>query len=127
MQNTENSPVESQTGNKDEKLIAVLCHAVGALIIPFLVYLLKKDESPYLAGQAKQALAWQAAVSVVFTVASMLISTLAGFTFGLGGLLFLALPPAGLAAFCVGIYAAVKCWKGEDYKYPLVQPIVEAI
>ena len=126
MENNENSPVESPNSPSDEKLIAVICHAVGALIIPFIVYLLKKDQSPYLAGQAKQALAWQGVVSIVFTVASMIISTLAGFTFGLGGLLFLALPPAGLAAFCVGLYAAVKCWNGEDYKYPLVQPIVQA-
>jgi uncharacterized Tic20 family protein len=119
--------VEKPASKSDEKLIAVICHAVGALVLPLLVYLLKKDDSPYLAKQAKQALAWQAAATIAFTAVSMLISTLAGFTFGLGGLLFLALPPAGFAAFCVGLYAAYKCWNDEDFKYPLVQPIVDAM
>ena len=125
--NQENTPVQTPGKNSDEKLFAVLSHAVGALIIPLLIYLLKKDESPYLAKHAKQALAWQAAISIGLTVASMLITTLASFTFGLGGLLFLALPPAGFAAFCVGLYAAYKCWNDEEFKYPLVQPIVDAI
>ena len=111
----------------DEKLIAVLCHGVGALVIPLLVYLLKKDDSPYLAQQSKQALAWQAGATAVFSAAGMIITTLAGFTFGLGAILYLLLPPAGLAAFCVGLYAAYKCWKDEEYKYPLVQSIVDAI
>jgi uncharacterized protein len=119
--------VEKPISKNDEKLIAVLCHALGALIIPLLVYLLKKDDSPYLAKQSKQALAWQAAASVALSIAGMLITTLAGFTFGLGAILYLALPPAGLAVFCVGLYAAYKCWNDQEYKYPFVQQIVNAI
>lgn len=123
---TENTKPQTMS-NGDEKLVAVLSHAVGALVIPLLVYLLKKDESPYLAKHAKQALAWQAAAGIGLTLASMLITTLAGVTFGLGAIFYLALPPAGLAAFCVGLYAAYKCWNDQEYQYPWVQKIVEAI
>ena len=48
---TENKS-EKKMSRSDEKLIAVLCHGVGALVIPLLVYLLKKDDSPYLAQQS---------------------------------------------------------------------------
>ena len=119
--------VEKPISKSDEKLIAVLCHGIGALIIPLLVYILKKDDSPYLAKHSKQALAWQAAASIGLSLAGMLITNLAGFTFGLGAILYLLLPPAGLVAFCIGLYAAYKCWNDQEYKYPLVQPIVDAI
>ena len=112
--------------NDNEKLIAALCHGLGAVVIPLLVYILKKDDSPYLARHSKSALVWQAAASIVLTLASMVISALASFTFGLGALFFLLLPPAGLVAFCVGLYAAVKCWKGEEYQYPFIQPLLDS-
>lgn len=112
--------------NENEKIIAVVCHALGALVIPLLVYILKKDDSPYLARHAKGALVWQAGASIVLTLAGMVISALASFTFGLGAILFLVLPPAGLVAFCVGLYAAVKCWKGEEYQYPFIKPVMDS-
>ena len=112
---------------QDEKLIAILCHALGMIIVPLAVYLIKKDQSPYLAFQAKQALVWQAVVSIALTVASFAVGTLASLTFGLGGLLFLLLPPAGLVAFCFGLYAAYQCWIDKEYEYPLIKSVVDAI
>lgn len=114
----------SATINKDEKLLAVLGHALGMIIVPLVVYLVKKDQSPYLAKQAKSALVWQAAASVALTLAGMVISALAAATFGLGSLLFLLVPPAGLVAFCFGLYAAYKCWNEEEYEYPLIAPLL---
>lgn len=122
--NQENTELSKKSNQGDERLIAVLCHALGMLVIPLLVYLLKKDESPYLGAQAKQALAWQAACTVVFTAGSFLIGALATVTFGLGGLLYLAIPPLGLVAFCWGLYAAYQAWLGVYYRYPLIQPLV---
>ncbi len=112
---------------QDEKLIAVLCHALGMIIVPLAVYLIKKDQSLYLAFQAKQALVWQAAASVALIGASFAVGTLASLTFGLGGLLFLLLPPAGLVVFCFGLYAAYQCWIEKEYEYPLIKSIVDAI
>lgn len=113
--------------NNNEKLLAVLCHALGMIVIPLLVYLLKKDESPYLAKHAKQSLVWQAVLSVVFTIAGFVISALAAVTFGLGALLYFIIPPLALVAFFVGLYAAYQCWIGKEYRYPMIQSLVESL
>lgn len=127
MEDTEIQETQTTKTNENEKLLAVVCHSVGMVVIPLLVYLFKKDESPYLARHAKQALVWQAFVSIVCTIAGFAIGALATLTLGLGGILYLLIPPAGLAAFCVGLYAAYQCWEGKEYKYPLVQSLVASL
>jgi uncharacterized Tic20 family protein len=110
----------TQDTKSEEKVIGVICHVAGIIVVPLIVYMMKKDESPFLAAHAKQALLWQAVVTAVLTVAGFGVSLLAMLTFGLGGLLGLLLPPVCLVAFCFSVVAAVKCWKGENYEYPLM-------
>lgn len=112
--------------NQDDKFIGVLCHALGMIVVPLIVYLLKKDDSPYLAAHAKQALIWQGGLSLIFGALTFAIGVIATFTFGLGGLLYFALPPAGLLFYLVSIYAAVKCFQGEEYEYPVLGSLAKS-
>lgn len=123
--NEEIKPVPKD--NSNEKILAVVCHAVGMLVIPLLVYIMKKDESPYLAGHAKQALVWQGVMSVFFTVLSFGIGAIATVTLGIGALLYFVVPPLAFIAFLVGLYAAYECWQGKEYRYPMVQSLVETL
>lgn len=96
----------------DEKNIAVLTHLGGMIFTIFpglIVWLLKKDDSAYIAEQAREALNFQITVLIAQVLSSILILILIGFA--LMGLVYLA-----NIIFC--IVAAVAASKGEDYRYP---------
>lgn len=96
----------------DEKNIAVLTHLGGMIFSIFpglIVWLLKKDDSPYIAEQAREALNFQIAVLIAQVVSSILIVILIGFA-------LMALVWVANIIFC--IVAAVATSKGENYQYP---------
>ncbi len=104
--------------NNDEKNIVTITHLGGILFsfIPSLVvWLLKKDDSEYIAAQAKEALNFQVTLLLAQFVAYILIFILVGFL--LLGLIWLF-----NIVFC--IIAAVKSSKGESYRYPLTLRLI---
>ncbi len=104
--------------NNDEKNIVTITHLGGILFsfIPSLVvWLLKKDDSEYIAAQAKEALNFQVTLLLAQFVAYILIFILVGFL--LLGLIWLF-----NVVFC--IIAAVKSSKGESYRYPLTLRLI---
>ena len=102
------------TPNNDEKNIATITHLAGTIFsfIPSLiVWLIKKDDSAYIADQAKEALNFQITVALSMFIATYILSWI---------LIGFALMPLILLAnviFC--ILAAVATSKGETYRYPL--------
>ncbi len=108
--------VEKNVSNKpsnDEKNIATITHLAGVLfsIIPALiVWILKKDDSAYIATQAKEALNFQITVLVAQIIAGILVWILIG---------FLLLPIIWLANIVLSIIAAMSTSKGEHYRYPI--------
>jgi uncharacterized Tic20 family protein len=102
----------------DEKNIVVLTHIGGTIFsfIPALiVWLLKKDDSPYIADQAREALNFQITVLIAQVISSILIVILIGFV--LMGIIWLA-----NIIFC--IIAAVAASKGEYYRYPFTLRLI---
>lgn len=104
----------NMTPNSDEKNIATITHLAGTVFsfIPALiVWLLKKEDSAYIAHQAKEALNFQITVALAMFVTTYILTwILVGF----------ALMPLILLAnviFC--IIAAVATSKGETYRYPV--------
>lgn len=98
--------------NSNDKNIAVLTHLGGIFFgfIPALVvWLLKKDDNPYLGEQAREALNFQITVLIGYVIAWMLAWLLIG---------FLLLPAIYVANLVLCILAAVAVSKGEDYRYP---------
>lgn len=110
---SEMPPPPASNASSDDKNIATLTHASGILfgfIVPLVVWLIKKDQSAYLADQAKEALNFQITVLIGFVISWVL-------TFILIGLLLIPVLLIGNLVFC--ILAAVKTAGGESYRYPV--------
>jgi hypothetical protein len=104
--------------SNDDKNIVTITHLGGILFsfIPSLiVWLLKKDDSEYIAAQAKEALNFQITLLLAQFVAYVLIFILVGF-------LLLGLIWIFNIVFC--IIAAISSSKGEDYRYPLTLRLI---
>lgn len=98
--------------SSDDKNIATVTHLGGTVFsfVPgLLVWILKKDDSAYLADQAKEALNFQISVLIASFIAGILMFILIGFV-------LLLLVWVANIVFC--IIAAISTSKGETYRYP---------
>jgi len=131
-------PAEKALSPSQENNWAMLAHLsillnlfTGFLgpIVAVIIYLVYKDRSRYVAYQSLQATIFQlitwvgaglviGAMWLVTAVLSVFLVGLLCISFSLlGTLLFLFMP---LASLVYGVYAAVKCSDGEDFRYWLV-------
>ena len=117
---------------KDEQLISVIGH-MGVfffpVVLPAALWIFKKDQSPFIGFQAKQAFIWQLvwfAINGVVLGFLSIISVALGFaTFGIG--LFVAVPAMMVLAFVIwavqvgfALYAAWQVFHGVNYYYPVI-------
>jgi uncharacterized membrane protein len=94
---------------KSDRLAAVIAHAgtwFAWFLAPLCVWLLRRGESRYAEFHALQALLW----SVFGTVVSAA-------TCGVAIPVFLAFH----------LYAAWKCWRGEEYEYPVAGDLARGL
>lgn len=102
----------------NEKNIVVLTHLGGTLFsfIPSLiVWLLKKDDSAYIADQAREALNFQITVLIAQVISYILIFILIG---------FVLITIIWLANIILCIMAAIAASKGEHYRYPFALHLI---
>ena len=93
----------------DERTLAILCHALGIffwIIPPLIIYLWKKDDSPYVAEHAKEAFNFQLTLGIICVI---LFITLIG-------MIFLWVPWLMDLVLC--IIAALKASENKVYRYP---------
>jgi uncharacterized protein len=110
---TETNTEMSNTPSNDDKNIATVTHLGGTVFsfIPALiVWMLKKDDSAYIADQAKEALNFQITVLIALFIATILMWILIG---------FLLYPVIWMVNIVFCIIAAISTSKGETYRYPL--------
>jgi hypothetical protein len=104
--------------NANDKNIAVLTH-IGGIFFSFIpsliVWLLKKDDSAYLGGQAREALNFQITMVIGYMAAGVLAWVLIG---------FLLYPILWLINLVLCIMAAMAVSKGEDYQYPFALRLI---
>lgn len=97
----------------NDKNLAVLTH-LGGIFFSFvpglIVWLLKKDDNPFLGEQAREALNFQITVLIGYLLAWVLAFVLVG---------FLLVPVIYVANLVLCLIAAVRTSKGESYQYPL--------
>lgn len=103
----------------DDKLWAVFCHlsvlfGVG-LLLPLIVWLVKKDESPGVAAHAREALNFHISLYIYGFVSAVLIF------FCIGYFLLMGLALFGLVC---AILAAIEASKGGFFRYPLTIPLI---
>ncbi|MFJ2031033.1 DUF4870 domain-containing protein [Streptosporangium sp. NPDC087985] len=97
----------------DDTTMAMLAHLLGLLtwfVGPLVLYLVKKDESPYVRTQAAEALNFQLTLLIAYTVSWVLAFVLIGFV-----LMFVV----WIGSIIWMILAAVAANRGENYRYPM--------
>ena len=111
---TETEP--STIPTSDERTMAILSHVlclVVGFVAPLIIYLLKKDESPYVAAHARESLNFQITLTIMIVV--LFVSIV--------GILLLWL--VGIFATIVIIIATIKASDNKLYRYPLAIRLIK--
>ena len=115
----ENRRWVDESATADERLYAtflhlsLLAHIVlsgFAILVPVIMWIIKKDESPYIADHGREAINFQISLIIYSIIAAI-------FSIVLIGLPFLLLIPI-YALICM-VIAAVAANRGELYRYPM--------
>lgn len=80
------------------------------ILVPLVIYLVKKDTSPFVRHHAAEALNFHITMTIASFVAALLLFVLIG---------FVLLPALVIFVIIVTVLAAVAAGKGEPYRYPL--------
>lgn len=87
----------------------------GNIIGPLIIWLIKKDESPFVDDQGKESLNFQISITIYCIIAALLILIVIG--------IFLLIGLAILDIVLI-IIATVKANSGEKFRYPLTIRLV---
>jgi uncharacterized Tic20 family protein len=91
-------------------LIGLLGNGIGFLLGPLVVWMIKREDHPFIDEQGREAVNFQ----ITMFIALFLCALLALLVIGLGLLLIVA-----LAMLIFPILAAVRANEGVDYRYPI--------
>lgn len=114
----------TETPTSEERSLALIAHLSGfaGMMIPFgniggplVMWLVKKDSSPFVADQALEALNFQITFTIAMVISIILI-------FALVGILTTAV--LGIAWIVMTIVAAIKANEGTRYRYPFTLRLV---
>ena len=111
---TESQPTIVPTS--DERTMALLSHIltiVAPVLAPLIIYLIKKDESTFIAEHAKESLNFQI---TMFIVCFLLVITIIG---------ILIVWIIALLALVFVIIATLRASEGKLYKYPFAIRIIK--
>jgi len=112
-------PADRET-NHDARMWAMFAHlaglagcvmpAVGCIVGPLVVWLIKKEEFPFVDEQGKEAVNFQISMFIYAFVAGLLWFVCIG---------IVLLPLVGIVDIVFLIVAAIKANDGQHYRYPL--------
>ena len=111
---SDESPVIPPTS--DEKTMALLAHVltfVFPILAPLVIYLIKKDESSFVAYHAKESLNFQI---TLFVICILLFITIVG---------ILLLWIVGIIGAVLVIVATIRASEGKLYKYPFAIRLIK--
>jgi hypothetical protein len=112
------------TPGADERQWAMLAHmsamlmyltVIGGFIAPLIIWLLKRDEMPFVKDQGRETLNFQITTLLALCVGGLLAIVLIGFLI-IGAVL--------LFHFVVTIIASVKASEGVAYRYPICWRVI---
>ena len=111
---------DSETISKDARMWGMFCHLAGLLgyIFPvvgnivgtLVLWQLKKDDSPFIDAQGKEALNFQISMTIYAFVSALLMFLCVG---------IFMLAAVGIIDLAFLLIAAVKANNGQYYRYPL--------
>jgi uncharacterized Tic20 family protein len=103
---------------REERQWAMLCHVsamlmyvtvIGGLVAPFVIWLLKREEMPFVADQGKETVNFQITILLALLAAAVLFLIAVGFVLFWGLLAF---------HFVVTLIAAMRVTEGVAFRYP---------
>ena len=114
---------QGKTSEADEKLFAMLAHLLGivsSFIGALVIWQIKKDESPFITDQGKEALNFQITLGIAYIVLMLLsfIPVVGCFT----TILIVAVSIAGIVFSILG---GLDANKGKAYRYPFALRLVK--
>ena len=110
--------VDSQP-TKDERTWGMLCHfsafsgfifPIGNILAPLIIWLIKKEEHPFVDDQGKEVLNFQISMTIYLLISMILCIILIGIPILIGLVIF---------NFIITIIAAVSANDGIPYRYPI--------
>jgi len=121
-----NTPVTGAPPTENERTWAMLAHLsalvglviwmIGIVLGPLAVYLLRRDQSPFVEAHAKEALNFNITVLLAAVVCMLLMLVFIGVL--LGAALF-------VAWLVMILIAAIKASEGAPYHYPFALRLVK--
>ena len=105
--------------------MGMLCHLLaltglvipfGSLIGPLVIWLIKKDEMPFVDDQGKESLNFQITVFLAFIVSFALIFVVIG---------ILLMPIVIIGAIVMVVIASIKANEGVHYRYPFTLRLIK--
>ena len=120
------APGPGSLSQKDANLWGMLCHLaalsgfigipLGNVLGPLIVWMIKKNDSPFVDDQGKESLNFQITVLIALVVSFVLIFVVIG---------FLLIFAVGITALVFTIIGAVKANKGIAYRYPFALRLIK--
>lgn len=111
--------------SKDERTWGMLSHLLalvgytvipfGNIIAPLLIWLVKKDQSQFVADQAKESLNFQISLTLYAVISGILVLVVIGI------FMLIALYIAGII---LTIMATIKANEGQMYRYPFTLRLI---
>lgn len=104
---------------KDDRLLAMLLYLssfVTTIVGPLIIWLLKREESPFIDHHGKEYLNFLISYVIYSFIAGILVIIL------IGALILFVI---GIAAVVVIILAGIKAYQGEYYRIPFIIRIIK--
>ena len=97
-------------------LVGLLGNGIGFLLGPLIVWLIKRDEHPFIDEQGKEAVNFQITMFIGLFVAAILVFVLIGIPLLFALMILMIVFP---------IVAAIKVSNGERYRYPFAIRLIK--
>ncbi|MDY6852424.1 MAG: DUF4870 domain-containing protein [Thermodesulfobacteriota bacterium] len=88
----------------------------GNIIGPLIIWLIKKNDFPFVNEQGKEALNFQISLTIYGIIAALLIFVVIGIFLLIG---------LGIFGLIMVIIASIKANQGESYRYPITIRIIK--
>lgn len=113
---------QGKLAENDERTMGLLSHILGAVtsvVGPLIIWLIKKDESPFVNDQGKEALNFQITVLIGYVTATII--SMIPVIGCVGALLY---PAIGVTNLIFGILGGIEANKGVVYRYPFALRLI---
>lgn len=114
---------KGKLSEKDDRTFGMLAHLLGALtsfVGPLVIWLIKKEESPFVDDQGKESLNFQITVGIGYVVATVL-----GMVPVVGCVTVMLIPAIWIGGMVLSILACMKANEGVRYRYPFALRLIK--